>query len=111
VIAQEAAAVLATFATTFGRNVDETMMDLWFKSTLQHIDADLAWSVVEVVVKEDERFPTPARFNAIRGGIERRQHQPFTALPSAPISESEHDRVHRLIAETRDTYLKPKGKR
>jgi hypothetical protein len=109
VIPQEAAQVLATFATTFQRTVDEQMMQLWFQSTLAQVDADVAWEVVDVIVREDERFPTPARFNALRRGVERRQEQPYQAL-AGPTPEP--DWVKQLIADTRARYLnKPKGQR
>lgn len=99
----EAAFVLATFASAFGREVDESAMELWYGSTLERCDPSVAARTIERIVAEDEWFPTPARFNAVRRAVERGMEPPHRALPAPLIDQSERERVHALITKTRAT--------
>lgn len=97
----DAAKVLAIFATAYGKTVDETAMDLWYQSSLQRCDPDIAAQVAERIVSTDQWFPTPARWNEVRRAVERDRAQPHQALEAAPVSETEKQRVARMIEEAR----------
>lgn len=98
---QEAAQLLAAFASAYGRSVDETTARLWYESTLHKLDYQTALRIADLLITEDKFFPTPARFGEMRRAVERDLEQPYKALPSPAPSMTERQRVAELIASTR----------
>ena len=93
---QEAASVMAAFATAFRSTIDESHMALWYESVLSRCDAQDAARAVERIVATDERFPTPARFSAVLKAVERRE--PSRALPVGAVNR---ERAQEHIAAIR----------
>ena len=98
---QEAAQLLAAFASAYHRTVDESEARLWYQSTLHRIDYQTALKIADRIVTEDKYFPTPARFGEMRRAVERDMEQPYKALPMPAPLEAERERVAALIAKTR----------
>lgn len=97
----EAAKVMAVLATAYNRDVTEETVGLWFQSCLSHTDYAVAELVVERIVSEDQWFPAVARFNEVRRTVERGLEEPVQALPAAPASSDERERVKDIIDVTR----------
>lgn len=98
---QEAAKLLAAFASAFGRQVDEPTAQVWYQSTLSRVDYPVALRVADRIVSEDTRFPTPARFNEVRRAVERDREQPYKTLPQATPSDDERSRVKQIVTTIR----------
>jgi hypothetical protein len=97
----DAAKVLAVFSSCYRQNVDETTAELWYSTTLQNCDAEIGSEVARRIVEADDWFPTPARFNALRKNVERGREAPYRAVDAAPTTQTERDRIHQIITDTR----------
>ncbi len=70
----EAAQCLAIMAAPFPWDVDDDQAEVWYQAALQRCDLAVGIEVAVRIVETDERFPTPARFNAERATYEREQY-------------------------------------
>lgn len=97
----EAAQVLAILAAPHNRDVSHDTAEVWYRTALERIDLDTALEVAVRLVETEERFPTPARFNAERSAMarmERQYNEYHRQLPPAPVDPTT---AARLVAEAR----------
>lgn len=105
--AREAAELLRALAAAFGRRVDQAVQDVWWNSALQHCPYPDGCRTVAAIIATDERFPTPARFNAVRRALAPRH--PVQVLDPPPVPATERERVRDLVAATRTRLRTPGG--
>lgn len=98
---REAAEVMAYLASAFHRELDSAALEVWYQSALQGCDADVGVEVARWIVRDDEWFPTPARFGEVRRAVLRGREDAVVALPPAPPADDERARVRAVIAEAR----------
>lgn len=98
---QQAAQAMAVLASTYSKTIDPEQMSVWFGSCLEKCPVDIAREAVAVIIRDDQFFPTPARFNEVRRAVERAHEPSVQALPPAPRTDQQVDRVKQIIAETR----------
>lgn len=113
-IRADAAQVLKILSAPHGFTIEPDTMDVWFQAALERCDPTLATEVAVRLVEKEERFPTPARFNAERAGVERERYEAIRAaapvqgqIPPVPITREERA---EWIAEMR-RMLTPLGRR
>lgn len=71
----EAAQVLAIMAAPHSRDVGMDTAEVWYRSALAGTDLALGLEVAVRLVETEERFPTPARFNAERRSLAIRHRE------------------------------------
>ena len=74
--------MLAALATAFHHTLDPAASELWFGSCLERIDREVGERTVRRLVADDQRWPTPARFNEVRRAVDAGL-PPDRQLPSA----------------------------
>lgn len=67
----EAAQVLATMAAVHPWDVTSDQAEVWYQAALHPVGLDEGLAVAMRIVETDERFPTPARFLAVRDELRR----------------------------------------
>lgn len=98
---QQAAQAMAVLASAYSKTLDDAQMAVWYGSALERVDVAVARETVSTIIRDDQFFPTPARFNEVRRAVERAHEPTFAALPAAPQAPEQVDRVKQIIAETR----------
>lgn len=102
---------MAVLRSAFSKDIDDRTMEVWYGSALERCSVDVARETVARIINEDQFFPTPARFNEVRRAVERAQEPTYAALPPAPQTPNQHDRIKAHIANARELIANAKTPR